>query len=79
MEKRLQEIQKRQAELRELAVNLEGEALDQAIAEAQSLADEQKDIEKRSRLTSMFATNTITAQKAECSNRHLRKCFLFDP
>lgn len=65
MEKRLLEIQKRQAELSEQAKDLEGEALDKALEEAKELAEEEKDIEKRSRLTSMFATNSIKSNAVE--------------
>ena len=65
MEKRLLEIQKRQMELREQAKSLEGEALDKALVEAQELADEEKELEKRSRLISMFASNTIQSSAVE--------------
>ena len=65
MEKRLLEIQKRQMELREQAKSLEGEALDKAIIEAEELANEEKEIAKRSRLTSMFASNTIKSNAVE--------------
>lgn len=64
MEKRLLEIQKRQAELREKAQELEGEELDKALEEAKELAEEEKSLEKRSRLTSMFATNSIKSSSA---------------
>ena len=65
MERRLLEIQKRQMELREQAESLEGEALDKAIIEAEELANEEKEIAKRSRLTSMFASNTIKSNAVE--------------
>lgn len=65
MEKRLLEIQKRQAELREQAKDLAGEELDKALEEAQELAEEEKELEKRSRLTSMFASNSIKPSAVE--------------
>ena len=65
MERSLLEIKKRQMELKEQAKLLEGEALDKALVEAQELADEEKELEKRSKLTSMFASNTIQSSAVE--------------
>lgn len=65
MSTRLLEIKKRQAEITSKVDELKGEELENALKEMRSLDEEKQEIEKRSEITSMLATNPSRTSAVE--------------